>query len=213
LFTLETAKNKSPRGKPRGDFILRLCDPPLITQIEEAAALSIIHRDQDRFSLPLLQWARSLALLGVKDHLHAKNKSRFIEFLELEIPSRVRGANLFQLTDARKGQQRQWSVAEILYEIRCMIHENENLDESDPLDHHILLRWHDSSDVFICSHENGRVVINARLLWRRLREIVSKFITGIEAYEAMANDQGFRVTIRPALGTIQPEHRRKGKRA
>jgi hypothetical protein len=154
-----------------------------------------------------------LSLTGVANDRHSKNKSDFIDFLELEIPAKSRGSNLFQLTDARTGKPRELSVAEIIYEIRCMIHENENLDERELLDYHILLRWVDHREVFVCSHENGRIVINARLLWRRLREILSKFITGIEAHEAMASKKGFSVTIRPQLGTIQPEYRRKPKRA
>lgn len=148
-----------------------------------------------------------LSLLDTEGDLRRNNRARFIEFLELEIPSPNKNGRRIDLKDARTGQTLDLSISEILYEIRCMIHENENLNESEPVDYHLLLRWWEDGERFIASHENGRVVINAKLLWRRLREILSKFITGIEAWEARAKNQGFRMTIRPELGSIQPTHR------
>lgn len=154
-----------------------------------------------------------LSLLNTPGDLHSNNRARFIEFLELEIPSPDKNGRHITLKDIRNGLTRDWSVAEILYEIRCMIHENENLNESEPIDYHILLRWWDHGERFIASQENSRLVINARLLWRRLREILSKFIMGIEALEAMANSRGFSMTVRPERGSIQPTHRTKTDKA
>ena len=154
-----------------------------------------------------------LSLLDTTGDLHRNNRARYIEFLELEIPSPDKSGRRITLQDTRSGQFRDWSVAEILYEIRCMIHENENLNESEPVEYHILLRWWEHGEKFIASHENNRVVINARLLWRRLREILSKFITGIEAWEAQANNQGFSMTIRPERGSIQPTSRNRTDQA
>lgn len=154
-----------------------------------------------------------LSLLDTSGDLHRNNRIRFIEFLVLEIPSPDKTGRRITLQDSRSGQIRDWSVAEILYEIRCMIHENENLNESEPVEYHILLRWWDHGERIIASHENNRVVINARLLWRRLREILSKFITGIEAWEARANNRGFSMTIRPEMGSIQPTNRKRTEKA
>jgi hypothetical protein len=150
-----------------------------------------------------------LSLMSGGGDLRSRNRARFMEFLECEIPSPTRGARRRELTDARTGETREWSVAEIMYEIRCMIHENENLDEREPVDYHIRLRWTEPSEKFVCEHKDGRVVINARLLWRRLREILAKFITGIDAHEAMARKGAFSITISPEIGRIQPKHRRK----
>lgn len=85
------------------------------------------------------------------------------------------------------------------------------LDEREPADYHIKMRWTDHREVFVCAHNGGVIVINGRLLWRRLREILAKFITGIAALEAMAVNKGFSVTISPDRGTIQPQSRRKPK--
>jgi hypothetical protein len=142
-------------------------------------------------------------------NLRSQNRSRFISFLELKIPSPSNGARRFSLIDVRTAQEKEWSVAEIMYEIRCMIHENENLNAAEPVDYHILLDWCCHGDRFVSTHENGRMEINARVLWRRLREILSTFITVIEALESMANNQGFTATCTPDMGSIQPQHRQR----
>lgn len=67
-----------------------------------------------------------LSLIGGTTDLSASNRARFIEFLELEIPARQKGAKTFMLTHSRTGKERECSIAEILYEARCMVHENEN---------------------------------------------------------------------------------------
>jgi hypothetical protein len=148
-----------------------------------------------------------LSLKDVKGNLSQHNRQRFIEFIQLEIPTPGRSRRTFTLKHARDGRPLKLSVAEILYDIRCMIHENENLNEVEPVDYHILLRWDQCNHDFECDHSDGRLVLNARFLWRRLREILSKFITGLEALNAMARNRGFHVTIRPEMGSIQPDER------
>ncbi len=59
------------------------------------------------------------------------NKKRFLEFLNLELPSPESGGLLVHLVDARSGKAVAYSFAELVYDIRCMIHENENLNAAE----------------------------------------------------------------------------------
>jgi hypothetical protein len=58
-------------------------------------------------------------------------------------------------------------------------------------------------------YEGREIVINAYLLWCRLREILAGFITGIDATIARANKEPFSITGFPAIGSILPSQRSK----
>lgn len=60
-----------------------------------------------------------------------KNAQRFKEFIDLEIPSRDRGGLLIPLVEARTGTSQEYSFSDLVYCIRCMVHENENLNASE----------------------------------------------------------------------------------
>jgi hypothetical protein len=168
------------------------------------------------------------SLLG-QDTSHAQNKARFVEFVNLEVPSPQAGGLNVPLRDARTRQVADHSFAAIVYSIRCMVHENENLDVADQPDYHILLDWnthpqsrqslayvsgtqHDPSVQFINSFSGllgtvseGRIVLNGHSMWGRIREIMGKFTTAIDGMIAMRRADGsFSITIHPPLGSIRP---------
>lgn len=139
------------------------------------------------------------------------NAERFKEFLALEIPAARPGAMPMQLTDAR-GETRPHSYADLVYKIRCMVHQNENLHASETSDYHILLEWGKGQEPPTWFRQGlmgaltaGRVVLHGPLLWGRLREVMSKFITGLEAMVAFSSGTGWGcITIRPPLGSMCP---------
>src|SRR5262245_31748493 len=59
------------------------------------------------------------------------NKKRFLEFLNCELPSPEVGGVRVDLVDARTGKAISYSFAELVYDIRCMVHENENLNAAE----------------------------------------------------------------------------------
>jgi hypothetical protein len=58
--------------------------------------------------------------------------------------------------------------------------------------------------------EDGRITLHGPLVWQRLREVMSKFITGIESIIAFAKGaHTFEITCRPPLGSIRPSTDKK----
>jgi hypothetical protein len=150
------------------------------------------------------------------------NRRRFKEFIDLEVPDPARGGFLVRLVDARTGQPRDYSFSELVHAIRCMVHENENLNAAEKPDYHILLEWGTTpqwvppsapatlppvsgtvqdpclnwaatahSPVMGIIGGGGRITCNGHLIWGRLREVMGKFITGVDAMVGFA-----RVPIR-----------------
>jgi hypothetical protein len=137
------------------------------------------------------------------------NRKRFIEFLALEIPAADPHAAKYDLRQAGTNALVQLSLGEILYEIRCKIHENENLNYEEAVDYHILVDWSDPTGYYPGRIDGGKFICNGFFLWKRLRQVLSKFITGIEAAAACAQQQGFSMTISPELGSIRPSRKRR----
>jgi hypothetical protein len=150
-----------------------------------------------------------------EDTSPAHNGPRFREFLALEIPAARPGAMPLYLEDARTGEVRQYSYADLVYAIRCMTHENENLHAAEETDYHILLEWGLGPNPPLWFQQglagvtsNGRIILNGHDIWRRLRELMAKFITGIDAMIAFANGADrFSMGIDPPLGSIRPRGR------
>lgn len=135
-----------------------------------------------------------------------QNKVRYLEFLESELPSPEEGGVDIPLLDVRTGKAIRHSFPSLIYDIRCMIHENENLNAAEAPNYHIQLDWTlNPHDRIMGRLENGKVICNARIIWNRVREIVAKFITGIDGSIAFAQGKGFTITGSPKLGTIRPE--------
>ena len=144
------------------------------------------------------------------------NKTRFLEFLSLEIPSPKPGETLpetlvstFELFDARRGTKRSYSLVELIYKIRCMfLHENENLNAAeDGAGYYIMLDWTMRDPLLFGRCEHGRLVCNGYVVWKRLREVLAVFITGLEAMISTAKDGSGYVAIWPPIGSIQPKPR------
>jgi hypothetical protein len=147
-----------------------------------------------------------------EDTSHYNNRDRFIEFLGLEIPCARPGSSGFKLRDTESGTLREYTLGEIIYDIRCMIHENENLNAAEDVDYYILLDWSVRNPIYFAEVVNGRLLCNGFFLWNRLREVLSKFITGVESMISLAKQQSFCITIRPEIGAIRPFARGKKSR-
>jgi hypothetical protein len=149
------------------------------------------------------------SLLG-ETYSHHQNRLRFIEFLGLEIPACRPESHKFQLNDRRSGSSREYTLGEIIYDVRCMIHENENLNLAEDIDYHILLDWSHPNPQFPITIQDGTLIANGFFIWNRLREVMSKFITVLDAYHAMAANVGsFSISINPDLGSIRPERKQR----
>lgn len=143
-----------------------------------------------------------------EDVSHAENRKRFIEFLGLAIPAARPGGSQFELRNRRTGARRKYTLGDVIYEFRCMIHENENLNVAEDIDHHILLDWSHPNPEIPVHIRDETIVCNGYFLWNRLREVMAKFITVIDARIAIAgNASSFRITTRPEFGSVVPERR------
>jgi len=144
---------------------------------------------------------RSLLGLG---HTKDGNKKLFIEFLDFELPGPDKGGMDLTLFDTRTQKPVRYSFSQLIYAIRCMIHENENLNAAEQPDFHVLLDWtmhpNDSCGGVLAS---GTVTLNARCNWLRLREVITKFVWGLEAMMAIQQKQSFNMSRE--LGTIRPD--------
>lgn len=150
-----------------------------------------------------------LMLLGRTATKSSGNRAQFLDFLELEMAKKSDGARTYTLKAPERSKSYDSSIPEIIYAIRCMIHENENLDESEFPYYHIKLRWTGPQRLLIQEHDGGNIVINGRVLLLRLREILSKFITILTGLESLSKSEKFSATIHPPLHSVQPANRRR----
>jgi hypothetical protein len=139
-----------------------------------------------------------------EDASSSDNKKRFIEFLALEIPAARPGAFEYELRDSVTGKLLKLSFGEIVYAIRCMIHENENLNAAENVKYHILLDWSEPNPAYFAKVDGERFVCNGFFLWHRLRQVLAKFITCTEAPISMAATGRCSMRIDPNLGSIRP---------
>ncbi len=137
-----------------------------------------------------------------KDH-----KKRFIDFVHLDVPPPRDGKGELPLFDARSQTVEMYSFAKLVYAIRCITtHENDNLDAAEHPDYHIRLDWNmGAPPQWLGIIEDGRVTINAKIMSHRLREILVKFITGIEGMIAFDGGGAVTFTTDSPLGSIRPD--------
>lgn len=135
----------------------------------------------------------------------SQNKSRFVEFINLEVPGPDGGGLSIPLIDSRKNCAVNYSFAELTYAIRCMVHENENLNAAENPDYHITLDWAMDTGAMCFGHViDDRLTCNAQLLWARLRQVMAKFITGVDTMIAVSEGRPFSLSIAPELCSIRP---------
>ena len=140
-----------------------------------------------------------------EDTSFGENKKRFVEFINLSVPADTPRSFKIDLIDARSGKLATYKFSELIYAIRCMVHENENLNADERPDYHILVDWTPGSSEYFGVLENGRMTCNGPAVWRRLREIMETFVFGIEA--GIQEGRGGPINLpgsRP-LGMIRPE--------
>jgi hypothetical protein len=132
------------------------------------------------------------------------NRRRFLEFLNCELPSPDTGGLRVDLVDSSTADEISCSFAELVYDIRCKVHENENLNAAEAPNYHILIDWTPRECNFFGFVSAGRLTCNGHSVWRRLREILAKFITGIDGMISFATNRSFSITCAPPLGSVRP---------
>ncbi len=142
---------------------------------------------------------RSLKDLEVSNK---NNKQRFVEFLHMEIPYPNKGGLSLDLIHARTKKPVSYGFGELVYEIRCMVHENENLNSKENVNYHVLLDWARPKNRMFVEVENGRAIVNATLLWERVRQVLATLITYIDSTRAFPETKSFSVSCDPPLGSI-----------
>lgn len=140
-----------------------------------------------------------------EDISHKDNKKRFIAFLGLEIPMCRTDGYKTPLRDVTTGETKEYTFGEIVYAIRCKVHENENLNAAEGVEYHILLDWSVPDRFYFPGVRDGRFYCNGWFLWHRLREVLAKFITCIEDMVTLAKEGRSSASIQPKLGSIRPD--------
>ena len=112
---------------------------------------------------------------------------------------------------AENDEPRKYNFGEIVYAIRCMVHENENLNVAEDVDYHILLDWSQPYPYVFAKTVDGKFICNGYFLWNRLRQVLAKFITGIDGMISFARSGSFSITIHPDMGAIAPERKQRSK--
>lgn len=139
------------------------------------------------------------------------NKERFTTFLDLDVPPPGRGGLEIEIVDSRTGKLHRYSFSGLAYAIRCMIHENENLNHAEWTEYHISLNWSEPhSNAFGCKIDE-KLVLNGFVFRMRIREVLAKFVTGIEGTRSFHQTGNFSITCAPPLGSIKPVQKRTTK--
>jgi hypothetical protein len=166
-----------------------------------------------------------------EDTSPTENARRFKEFIDLEVPAPAAGGLQVALVDAYSCKSKLYSFSDLVYAIRCKVHENENLNTAERPDYHILLEWgqaprwapasagpvsgsaQDLSLPWSIGYRSGvagtinggRITLNGHFMWGRLREVMAKFITGIDMMIGFAKGAASgRITSHPPLGSVRP---------
>jgi len=132
------------------------------------------------------------------------NQETFVAFLETAIPSSNMSGTELTLFSRRNKKEITISISQLIYQIRCIVvHENENLDEAEGLTHMVRLRWDTHLGDFICLCEpTDYVVVNAHTLMRRLREILSLFVSGLKSMKTARETGKVSFSINLELGKL-----------
>ncbi len=163
------------------------CFPELCKAVDVAKTLQRSLRDEDT---------------STKHH-----KDRFIAFLQDGMPDPASGGyESGELIDARTGHKVKYTFAGVVYAIRCMVHENENLDSHERPNYHIHLDWNSSGHGLVLARQyaDAKLVLDAELMFSLLRQRVARFVTSIDTAIAFIEKGIFNITIAPPFGSIRP---------
>lgn len=164
--------------------------PEICKAIDVAATLRL------SLQIPVSSWSPPAA---------KGNKQKFIDFLHAEIPDAVKNGLSVVLIDARAHTPVPYNFGGIVYAIRCMIHENENLNAEEGPDYHVTLDWTIPEHGHLGTLRDGRLTCNAKAFWWRIREVLAKFILGTEMFMAYERgDSRSSIHSRPELKSIYP---------
>ena len=133
------------------------------------------------------------------------NAKRFINFIYHEVPSLEASGLNIELVHSRTGKTIKYDFGELAYEIRRMIHENENLNVAEGADYHMLLDWNKDAHPILIWSDLTRAVIGGHFLLGRLRQIMSKFLTFVDGVRTMHETGKFSCRINAPLQTIRPQ--------
>lgn len=142
------------------------------------------------------------SLLGL-DITHKQNGKKFVEFLGLKIPGARPEAEKYHLVDPVTKKEYNLNLGELIYNIRCKIHENENLNISEGARYFVLLDWRIKSIDWHHRFYEDKCIISAFGLWNRLREILSEMIMHIESCKSWDKTGLYTVNIRPPLNSLR----------
>lgn len=131
------------------------------------------------------------------------NAKEFIDFLHLEISRPEDNGLKLELIHSRTGARVTYGFGKLVYEIRCMIHENENLNAGEDVHFHILVDWKRVEAKTIAWVYGERVVVSGPLLWERLRQVLAKFLSIVESTYTFPQTGRIGASIIPPLGSIR----------
>ncbi|EMB16057.1 hypothetical protein RE6C_03223 [Rhodopirellula europaea 6C] len=134
------------------------------------------------------------------------NKRRFLEFFGGPEPSEG-GYQSGVVVDARTGKEIRYTLGSLVYAIRCMVHENENLDLEESPDYQVLLDWNGPfryRSHLVSQFADECIVVNAEMLLGIVRERVTRFVSYIDSVIAMQTHGLIRIDTRPPLCSIRP---------
>lgn len=138
-------------------------------------------------------------------HTVANNAKEFIDFIHLEIPRPEHNGLCLELVHSRTGKELVYGFGKLVYEVRCMIHENENLNADEDVDFHILIDWKTVHGKTIAWISGDHVVVSGHLLWERLRQVLAKFLTIVESTHMFPTTGRREASVAPPLGSVLPK--------
>jgi len=132
------------------------------------------------------------------------NAKAFVDFIHMEIPRPEDNGLRLELVHSRTKEPVVYGFGKLVYEIRCMIHENENLNVDEYTDFHVLVDWKSNEKQTWAWISGGRVIVNGPQLWNCLREVLAKFLTAVDSMRTFPMTGRVGTSISPPLGSIRP---------
>lgn len=152
-----------------------------------------------------VSWKLRLSLIGKKAPKDG-DRRHFVAFVRLDAPDPQNGGLRISVFDCRTQRRSSLSFAKLAYLIRTAdAHENENLNVAEFGGAPVLLDWNRTAQPYFGTTDGQQFICDGHLLWNRLRELLAKFLTGLDTYAAVANGHGFAITVAPPLGSIAPD--------